>query len=145
MKQEFISSVKNSKLQPSTTKAILKVLSGFEGKNVRITVEKISSKRSLQQNAYLHLLFTIFTDALNDLGNEFNMVEVKELCKAKFALIDVINEKTGEVLGQRINKTSEMNKQQLSDFVESVIRWASDYFGIILPYPNEQLTIEENE
>ena len=142
MKQEFISSVKNGKLQASTTKSILKVFSGLEGKKVRITVEKLSSKRSHQQNAYLHLLFTIFTDALNDLGNEFNMLEVKDLCKAKFALTDVINEKTGEVLGQRIKGTSEMNKTELSDFVESVIRWASNYFHITLPYPNEQLTID---
>jgi hypothetical protein len=84
------------------------------------------------------------TEELNELGNEFTMMEVKDLCKAKFALIDVFNEKTGEVLGQRIKGTSAMNKTELSDFVESVIRWAADSFGIVLPYPNEQLEAFED-
>lgn len=142
MKHEFITPIKNGKFQPSTTRNILKVLEGLEGKKVRVTVEKLSSKRSHQQNAYLHLLFTIFTNALNDLGNEFNMLEVKELCKAKFALIDVVNTLTGETLGNRIKGTSEMTKTELNEFIENIIRWAAEYFKIILPYPNEQLTID---
>lgn len=141
MKQEFISIIKDGKLQPSTTNNILKVLSGLEGKRVRVTLEKVSAKRSLQQNAYLHLLFTIFTESLNELGNEFTVDEVKELCKAKFALIDVINKETGECLGQRIKGTSEMTKTELNLFIESIIRWAADYFAIVLPYPSEQLEV----
>ena len=119
MKQEFISLIKDGKLQPSTTNNILKVLSGLEGKRVRVTLEKVSAKRSLQQNAYLHLLFTIFTESLNELGNEFTVDEVKELCKAKFALIDVMNKETGECLGQRIKGTSEMTKTELNLFIEN--------------------------
>lgn len=141
MKQEFISLIKDGKLQPSTTNNILKVLSGLEGKRVRVTLEKVSAKRSLQQNAYLHLLFTIFTESLNDLGNEFTVDEVKELCKAKFALIDVMNKETGECLGQRIKGTSEMTKTELNVFIENIIRWAADYFSIVLPYPSEQLEV----
>ena len=141
MKQEFISLIKNGKLQPSTTNNILKVLSGLEGKRVRVTLEKVSAKRSLQQNAYLHLLFTIFAESLNDLGNEFTVDEVKELCKAKFLLIDVINKDTGECLGQRIKGTSEMTKTELNVFIENIIRWAADYFSIVLPYPSEQLEV----
>lgn len=139
-KQTFISSIKGGKLQPSTTKAILHTLQPLEGKKCLITIEKLSSKRSLQQNSYLHLLFTIFAEALNDLGNKFTMEEVKELCKAKFCLIDVINENTGEVLGKRIKGTSEMTKVELGEFIESIIRWGAE-MQIILPYPNEQLEI----
>ena len=142
MKHEFISPIKSGKFQPSTTRNILKVLSGLEGKKVRITIEKLSAKRSLQQNAYLHLLFTIFTDALNDLGNDFRMEEVKAICKTKFCTIDVINIDSGEVIGQRIKGTSEMNKMEMVDFIDNVIRWAASYFHIVLPYPIEQLEIE---
>ncbi len=141
MKQEFISLIKDGKLQPSTTNNILKVLSTLEGKRVRVTLEKVSAKRSLQQNAYLHLLFTIFTESLNELGNEFTMDEVKELCKAKFLLVDVMNVETGEVIGQRIKGTSEMTKTELNLFIENIIRWAADYFSIVLPYPSEQLEV----
>jgi hypothetical protein len=142
MKYEFISPVINNRLQSSTSKAISKVLEGLEGKRVIITIDKFSAKRSGQQNRYLHLLFSIFCEALNELGNDFNMIEVKELCKAKFAMIDVIDKSTGEVLGKRIKGTSEMNKTELMDFIENVIRWSADTFSIVLPYPNEQLEIE---
>ncbi len=141
MKYELFSTVKNGKLQPSTTKDILHILSGLEGKRVVITIDKLSTKRSLQQNAYLHLLFTILTESLNDLGNNFTMLEVKELMKAKFALIDVVNEESGEVLGKRIKHTSEMTKTQLNEFFESIIRWAAE-MNIILPYPSEQINLE---
>lgn len=141
MRIELISPVKNGKLQPSTTQSILKVLCGMEGKKVRITLEKVSAKRSIRQNSYLHLLFNIFTEALNDLGNEFTPDEVKELCKAKFCLIDVMNVDTGEVIGQRIKGTSEMTKIEFAEFIENIIRWSADYFHIVLPYPQEQLTL----
>jgi len=141
LKQEFISIIKDGKLQPSTTNNILKVLSSLEGKTVRVTLEKVSAKRSLQQNAYLHLLFTIFTESLNELGNDFTMDEVKELCKAKFLLVDVMNVETGEIIGQRIKGTSEMTKTELNLFIENIIRWAADYFSIVLPYPSEQLEV----
>jgi hypothetical protein len=83
----------------------------------------------------------MLTDALNDLGNEFTMLEVKELMKAKYLLIDVVNEKTGEVLGQRIKGTSECTTVELNTFFENVIRWAAE-LGIILPMPNEELEID---
>lgn len=139
MNYEFYSNVRSGKLQPSVRNQIAGLMKSFEGKRVRLVISKAKSKRSDEQNRYLHLLFTIFTDELNELGNEFTMQEVKELCKAKFALIDVVNEQTGEVIGNRIKGTSEMNKTELNEFFEKVIRWAAETFGIQLPYPNEQL------
>jgi len=140
-KEVFISTVKNNRLQPSVTQGILKVLEGHEGGKVIITVEKLSTKRSLSQNNYLHLLFTIFKDALNELGNDFTMLKVKELCKFKFALKDEINEDTGECIGQYIQHTSDMTKMEMVAFVENIIRWAADSFHIELPYPGEELEL----
>lgn len=142
MKQEFYSDVREGRLQTGVRNKVADALKSYEGKRVYITISKASSKRSEQQNRYIHLLFTIFTEQLNELGNEFTMPQVKDLCKAKFALIDVVNEETGEVIGQRIKGTSEMGKLELNEFFEKVIRWASEMFHIELPYPNEQLKAE---
>lgn len=108
-------------------------------KNGRVTI-KVSrnNQRSNAQNAYLHLLFTIFKNELNQLGNEFPMLEVKELCKARFLITDVVNESTGECIGQRVKGTHELSKIEMMQFVDDVIRWAAEMFHIILPYPNEQ-------
>lgn len=141
-KQTFISLVKNDKLQPSVTKAILKTIEGQNGKKFIITIEKLSAKRSLQQNAYIHVLFTAFADALNDLGNDYSMEQVKMLCKVKFALKDIIDMSTGEVIGQEIQHTSDMTKEELSVFIEKIINWAREFFNIKLFFPNEQLTID---
>jgi len=84
-------------------------------------------------------LFTIFKTSLNDLGNDFTMEEVKEICKYKFGLTDVLNKQTGEVIGQRIKGTHEMSKTEMIEFIESVIRYAAECFDIILPYPSEQI------
>lgn len=144
-KLTFISRVKNGKLQPSTAKLLVKSIEANEGKNVVITIEKLSAKRSIQHNKFIHVMFTQFTDALNDLGNDFTMEDVKMLCKTKFALIDVVNEATGEVLGQRVQGTHEMNKDELSVFIDKVITWAADFFSIKLYYPNEEMLIDLNE
>ena len=141
-KLTFISRVKSGKLQPNTGKQLVKAIEANEGKNVIITIEKLSAKRSIQQNKYIHVMFTQFTEALNDLGNEFTMEEVKDLCKAKFALIDVVNEATGEVIGQRIQGTHEMKKDELSTFIDSVINWSASFFNIKLYYPNEEMLID---
>ena len=114
-------------------------------KNGGVTI-KVSRKnqRSLNQNAYLHLLFTIFKNELNALGNEYTMLQVKELCKCKFSLIDVVNESTGECIGQRIKGTHEMSKVEMMQFIDDVIRWGADMFHITLPYPGEQSEIFNN-
>lgn len=139
---EFYSNIKEGRLQKNVSNQIANELKSLEGKRVEIKIKKVGATRSDRQNRYLHLLFTIFKDALNDLGNEFTMEQVKGICKAKFAMIDVINEETGECIGQRIRDTHEMSKTELNIFFEKIIRWAIDFFGIALPYPNENFELE---
>lgn len=141
-KATIISTVRGGKLQPSKSKEIVKYIQSYEGKTLKITIEKLSAKRSVRQNAYIHVLFTAFKDGLNDLGNTFSMEQVKALCKLKFAQYDVVDESTGEVIGQDIKHTSDMTKEELNVFFEKVIIWAKDDFNITLFYPNEQLQID---
>lgn len=140
-KLTYYSKVVDGKLQGNVSKFIKEELPRFNDKRVEVTIKQISSKRSDQQNRYIHLLFTIFKDSLNDLGNDFSMQEVKDLCKFKFAKTDVINTNTGELLGERIKGTSEMGKLELAEFVDNVIDWAKEMFNIRLPKPGEQLEI----
>ena len=138
---EFFTTIKDGKIQANTGVQIKDFIRTMEGKRVVFKIEKVKSIRSLQQNNYLHLLFTMFKDALNDLGNEYTMEEVKELCKAKFSLIDVVNKDSGECIGQRIKGTHEMGKMEMCEFVDNIIRWAASFFGIILPSPNENVKL----
>jgi hypothetical protein len=141
MTAEFFSTVNQGNLQSNTRQLIANEIKKFEGKRVHITIKKVQSTRSGQQNRYIHALFTIFTKELNELGNDFTMTEVKELCKAKFSQVEVVNQETGEVIGTRIKGTHEMSKGELNEFIEKVIRWAADMFSITLPYPNEEMLL----
>ena len=113
----------------------------FEGKDVIVTVERKTRKRTLSQNDYLHAMLRIFTAELNNLGNTFIMEQVKDMMKYKFLTVDVVNTETGEALGQRVKDTSELTTTELSEFIEEVIRYAAEFFHIVLPYPNEQMEI----
>lgn len=142
MKHSFLAKVKDGELIISRKSDYKEFLSELEGKECSVSISKQRTERSISQNRYLHALFTIYRDELNKLGNHFTSEQVKELCKAKFATIDVVNEATGEIIGQRIKGTSEMTKTELSEFVEQIIIWSASMFGIILPYPNENLILE---
>jgi hypothetical protein len=137
----YYSDVKNSRLQKNVSERIANELAAFEGKRVEVKICRLRSKRSSQQNKYLHVLFTIFKDALNDLGNEFTMQQVKDLCKRKFLSYDLIDKSTGEVIGEDIRHTSSLNKIEFGEFIESVVRWAADFFHIVLPYPSESIEL----
>lgn len=134
--------IKDGVLTISSRKDFDNELKSMKDGLVSITV-KSKSQRSLSQNAYIHLLFTIFKNELNQLGNEFTMTEVKELAKAKYLIIDVVNESTGECIGQRVKGTHELTKGEMTEFIENVIRWAAEMFHIVLPYPSEQIQVFE--
>lgn len=135
MTDEIYSHVIEGKLIKNVSQ-LNQALKRYEGKEIIITIENVSRKRSSQQNRYIHRLFTIFTNALNELGNEFTMSDIKGICAMKFLLIEEIDYSTGEIM-QRLRGTSELSTTELNEFFEKIIAWAADMFGIILPYPNE--------
>lgn len=145
LKLTYYSDVKEGKLQKNVSTLLARELNHFEGKRVEITLQRARAKRTTKQNRYLHLLFTIFRDALNELGNEFTLDDIKDLCKLKFAVVDVFNANTGEVIGQKIQGTSDMSKSEMIKFIDEIIIWAADYFHIVLPYPNEEFTLSFDE
>ena len=140
---EFFSDVKEDKLQANIRKLIADCLTTFNGKRVSIVIKRIKSKRSLNQNNYIHVLFTIFAKELTALtGEVYSMETVKNMCKLKFAQIDVVDKNTGEIIGKDLEATSKMSKSRCAEFTEQIIRWAAEQFQIVLPYPNEQVELK---
>jgi len=141
MEGKYYSDAKNGKLSKRASQDIKKHIEALEGFRIVITVDKVKKSRSAQQNRYLHLAFGIFKDGLNDLGNTFTMAEVKELLKYKFLKTEVVNESTGEIIGERVKGTAELTTSEMSDFVGHMIQYAIEEFEITIPLPDENLTI----
>lgn len=132
MKLEYYSEVKNGHLSKSVRNKIASELLQFEGKRVEIRIEKLKSKRSIQQNRYWWLAMTI-------LGNElgYSKEETHELMKFKFLKRERVIEKTGEIL-EYIESTTTLSKSDFADMVTDMVRWAAS-MGIVIPLPGEQL------
>lgn len=139
---EFFSDIKDGKTQKNVRDLISECLLSFNNKRVSIIIKPIKSKRSLNQNNYIHLLLTIFAKELTILtGEKYSMETVKDMCKLNFALIDIVNTNTGEVIGQSLEQTSKMSKSRCADFTNDIIAWAANEFHITLPFPNEQVEL----
>lgn len=140
----FISNVEGGNLQMNVRRKIAENLPYFNGKRVKITIEKLHGKRSIPQNKYLHLILTIFSNELIDLTGDkaLDLEAVKSMVKMKFLKVDIYDEETGEVRGSYVKRTSSLNKEEMGEFIEDIKRYAMDMFGIYLPDSNEQLSIE---
>ena len=104
------------------------------------TIES-ANKRSSRVNRYLHgVVFQICFDALRDAGfNEIkDLQDAKDFVKQKFLSVNVVNENTGEVIGQIVKHTADLNQEETTEFIEDIAQWLAEYFSIELPPPNTQ-------
>jgi hypothetical protein len=122
-------------------KTLVDALKSFEGKEIKISIERNFNKRSNNQNAYLHgYLFPVITEALNDLGWQMTPQKTKEWLKKKFLIHTEINENTGEYM-EWIKRTRDCNTKEIMDFQDKCIQFAAEELGIEVALPNEQIII----
>lgn len=129
----YFSDVKDGRLQLNISKRIKEDLAAFEGKRVEINIARKKSKRSNQQNRLMWVYATILADEIGMSKNE-----VHEILKYKFLQKEAVDEKTGEVL-KYIGSTTTLTKSEFIDLIDNVIRWAAEFFNVVLPAPNTQI------
>ena len=88
-------------------------------------------KRSLQQNKYLHKIFSLMADHTG-----YSLSEIKTLMKHEFGFYEeVTNKKTGEVLINYLS-TADLSKKEFADFTEKVVMFANKH-GLNILSPEE--------
>ena len=138
----YYGKVEPSGLRIRNRKIFDEELQQFLGKVVEIIIRRKRKIRTNAQNRYMHLLIMIFSDKLFELtGTKIPALELKEALKAKFAIQDVYNEVTGAFVMQVIQSTSKMTPTELAAFIDAIMNYASDEFGIILPQANDQFEL----
>lgn len=136
MRLEYFSNIKDGKMQRNTALQIANDIKHFEGKRIHLTIEKLKSKRSTQQNKFYWVLVTILA---NEIG--YDKMEMHDLIKFKFLRTEKVFEKTGEIF-EYLKSTTELNKTDFADFIGSLQRWSAETFNVILPDPGQQLEID---
>lgn len=122
---------------------IIDAIKSFEGADVLITLENPKKKRSNPQNAFYYgVVIPIVQNCLRNAGYVMTNEATHDLIKLKF-LKEVIltNEDTGEVI-ERVKSTTELSTSQFMDFVAEIRQFTNEYFGVDIPEPNENLTLQ---
>jgi hypothetical protein len=121
---------------------IQQVVKSLEGKEVKIVISQVFKKRSERQNNYYWgVVIPIMQNTMLDIGNPMDIEDIHLMLRVKFLKQTIsINEETGEV-AERVKSTTELSTIEFMDFVAKVRFWAIDFFGVEIPEPNEELTI----
>lgn len=122
---------------------LLDAIKSFEGKEVLVTLEKPVKKRSNpQNNFYWGVCIVIIKQALRETGNILNENEIHDLLRLKFLKHTIlIKEETGEYV-ERMKSTTELTTTEFMEYILSIQQFASEYFDVIIPNPNEEITLE---
>lgn len=110
-----------------------------------VQVEEATTKKTTNQNGYLHVLFTIAAKMLNREGfgdgRQWTKERVKAYCKMSelYPMEDVLL--PGGVVRQVWKDTRELTKEEAMETIDRVIMHFAEEHGIRLPAPNEQLEL----
>ena len=118
---------------------IVDFLASCEGKYVRITITQ-GKKRSLEQNSYIHgILIPEFKKALNECGWDDirTLQQCKDYMKKEFLTYSIINTQTGEYKDM-IKNTSDLTTSEMTDFINTAIKYAQENMNYRIYAPNEQ-------
>ena len=139
MKHEFFSDVKEGKLQQNVRKLIADLLPSFNDKRVRVTIERLTSKRSLQENRYYFgCVVPEEAQCFKEMWGEiYNKERVHLFNHNMFFYDEMLNEKTGEII--KIPRSSASYK--VSEFelkMEEIRQYFELNFDWKISLPNEQ-------
>lgn len=138
MKLSYYSDVKSGKLQKNVSERIANDLHSFEGKRIEVTIQRLKSRRSVQQNR----LWWLYVDIIaKEIG--YTKEEMHEICKFKFLKREKVDEGSGEIFPY-LASTTTLNKTDFANMVNELIQWASETFSIVLPMPEEQTDLNFN-
>lgn len=96
------------------------------------------NKRSLPQNNYLHVVFTLAQKGLYGAGYRHitTMQAAKDWFKARHLTVEAVNEQTGEVY-KYVRHTSDLPKDEMAVFIDTVRDECLEFLGVYIPTPDE--------
>lgn len=100
-----------------------------------VELKKKHPKRSLSQNAYLHVLLGYFASEFGYTLEEVKYEYFKRLCNADTFVRERVNKRGVTV--KYIRSTTELDTQEMTLAIERFRNWSMAENGFYLPSPNE--------
>lgn len=141
MKVQITSNVINGNLKRNRSQ-ILETIKSFEGRDVLITFEKPKKKRSNNQNSYYWgIIVPITKQAIKmEWGEFWSSQKVHDFYKMQFNTIEIVNEKTGEVINVPKSTTENTTTDQ-EEYHSQIREFLKEWFSVDCPLPNEDLLL----
>ena len=102
-------------------------------KKARIELKEFRAKRSLSQNAYLHVCFGFIAK-----NSGYTIEESKVITKREFGSFMIYEKEKFKFL----RSTADLDKLEMTSFIEFLRMFANDNLGVYIPTPEEFI---ENE
>lgn len=146
MELEYIGSVGPDGLKiPQSRKLKKELIENFQGKQITITFkESKKSRRHVFNKFYWGLVIRPILAGLRDAGyqtDEIDEESIHNYLKGRFLTKRIANDE-GEFLELQ-GTTRKMTNTQMLEYLDAVIKWASEFLGIIINFPWEALDKEE--
>ncbi len=103
------------------------------GKPIEVTIRAKRSKRSLDQNAYLHGV--IIPMIAEEVGYERH--EADQVREALMGLCFGTHEDKISGLQVPNKRSSKLTTKEFTDLIDWAVRWAATTLGMVIPLPNE--------
>lgn len=142
MKLEFFGKVDDGRLHIYNRNAFISLLKNFNGKEIKISIERKKKTRSCPQNRYYWgcIIPAIQQGLFETQGEWISIDEVHEFLKQNFNYKEIVNDKTGEVLRLGIT-TTDKSTLEFEEYMDKCRQFADEYLNIIIPLPNEQANL----
>lgn len=128
-----VMTIRNRKILDSEVKA------NFRNKELKITIEEKTKKRSIDQNDFYNgVVLPIVAKGLSDHGWQINgrrlfTTDVHEMFKNSFLPQEIINAETGEVIPSKAS-TTDLSTTAFMDFIADIQQWCAEK-DIYVPDP----------
>jgi len=132
MQKIFLAKVEKQKLKLYNPEQFRDFIISLDGKEIELTLGKKKENRTLNQN---DLMWAINTLISNETG--FEKDETHEYLKTRFAPKKKITVKGQETIIPK--GTSQFTKDEFSEYIERIKRFAAIELGIVIPESNEMI------
>lgn len=115
----------------------------FAGKDITLTISKVSKSRSNNQNRYLWaVVYPYFLKGLIDVGydlEENDTETIHEFCKKEFLEARKIGKKDvqnsfGETISMPAS-TTRLSTEEFNKYIERISQFAAEYLSVTIPAP----------
>lgn len=142
MKHIITTEFKNGKFIQNKN-LILKALEALSGGKIMLTIQKAKKHRTSQQNRFYHgVVVVIVANCMHEAGYVMTNEDVHDMLRVRFLKETIcVNEETGDYI-ERIKSTTELSTVEFMEYVQSIVQWVAEFFGTVIPDPEENLKLE---